>query len=197
MKKFIRYYLIVLLIGMSAGCSTVTVRTNAAQAADDPSLPNEGTVHRLFWGYFPLGGDYIVRDCSSKSLQSVNVHANWWEFIVTVVTGGIYCPVEVSYLCAKEASPELTGNPVSIEPVYSGTDTLVTLYIGYLKQDKVYWNWHAWLTNTKQQTRTSFTILAAKDTLNYLLSGFKNQVNYTVGFINESDPDLHLKLKSR
>jgi hypothetical protein len=193
MSKFIYSFLIITLFIELTGCSTVTVRTDAAQSITDPARPIEATVHRLFWGYFPIGGDYIARDCTSKSLQSVNFHSNWWEAIVTIATAGIYCPVEVNYLCAKEPLPQLSGNSIRIQNIYSGSDTLVTLYSSYLNQDKNYWKWQAWLTNSKQQAKKSFVILAEKDTLNYLLANLKNQFTYTIDFINKADTTLHVK----
>jgi len=198
MKKRMFFVVIVVLIVGIMGCFPVTIRTNAAQSITDPARPNEGTVHRMFWGYFPLGGDYIARDCSSMSLQRVNVHTSWWETIVTVLTAGIYCPVEVNYLCAKEPSPEsLIKESEDIQPIFFRDDTLTTLWVNGLRQAPLDWQWDAWLANSGEQAVKSYKVKAKQDTLLYLLRSIRNQIDYTIGFLNQSDTSLHIQKLSQ
>ncbi len=193
MNKRVFFVVIIVLIGAIIGCFPVTIRTDAAQSATDPARPMEGTVHRLFWGFFPLGGDYIARECSAMSLQRVNVHTNWWETIVTVLTAGIYCPVEVNYLCAKQDSPvSLIKESADIQPLLFKGDTLTALWINGLRQAPLDWQWDAWMTNARQQSVTQYTVKARQDTLLYLLRSINNQIDYTIGFLNAFDTSLHI-----
>lgn len=194
MKKSIPYILVGILIVGATQCSTVTIRTNA-QSETDPSYPNGGTVHRAFWGYFPLGGDYIVRECSSKSLESVDIHTNWWEAIVTALTAGIYCPVEVNYLCAKQAQPardSIFSESAPITPIYSGADTLVTIWVSYIHQTRTGWEWQAWLTDSKGAARPAITVSAEQDTLCYLVADTDNQIDFSIEFVNQADTSLRV-----
>lgn len=201
MKKSVLYILLVVLIMVATHCSTVTVRTDAAQSSTDPAFPREDRVDRLFWGYFPILGDYIVRDCPDGTLQRVSVHANWWETIVTVLTVGIYSPVQVTYLCAKESSPQsLIKESVDIEPILFRGDTLTALWINGLRQAPLDWQWDVWFTNPCTQAIPGVfdhPIIAKQDTLHYLIRSLKNQIDYTIGFLNQSDTSLHISKLSQ
>ena len=102
MKKQLSLYTIAAMLAINtSSCSTVRIRTNAAQPATLVCKSCEGKLNRWFWGYV-YNGEYLVNNCDSKALQAVQVKANFWQSVVTVVTLGVYCPVEVKWSCAKE-----------------------------------------------------------------------------------------------
>ena len=102
MKKQLSLYAILLLLAVeNSGCATVRVRTNAAQPAALVCKDCEGNLNRWFWGYL-YNGEYMAANCDSKALQAVQVKTTFWQAAVTVVTLGVYCPLQVIWSCAKE-----------------------------------------------------------------------------------------------
>lgn len=91
----------ILLAIETSSCTTVRVRTDAAQGDSIVCKTCQGKLNRWFWGYI-YNGEYLVNNCDSQALQEVQVKTNFWQGAVTVVTLGIYCPVEVKWTCAKE-----------------------------------------------------------------------------------------------
>ncbi|MEO6317028.1 MAG: hypothetical protein ABIU63_07575 [Chitinophagaceae bacterium] len=101
MKRQLLYYAIALLLTVEcSSCSTVRLRTNAAQGDALGCKSCEGNLNRWFWGYL-YNGEFAVNNCESKALQGVQVKTTFWQGTVTVLTLGIYCPVKVSWTCAK------------------------------------------------------------------------------------------------
>ncbi len=103
MKKIFPILFVIAVI-TDTGCATVRVRTNAAQGSTEESTAKPVTLHRWFWG-FVANSEYLVSSCPAKSLQEVHVKTKFWEGLVTVATLGIYAPVDVSWVCAKEEAP--------------------------------------------------------------------------------------------
>jgi Bor protein len=98
-KLLILYGSLLILASETTSCTTLRVSTDRAQAADCNTC--SGTLNRLFWGY-AYHGEYQVNRCDSKKLVSVQVKTNFWQGAVTVLTLGIYCPVTITWECAKE-----------------------------------------------------------------------------------------------
>ena len=98
MKNTIVIVLFAFVVLHLSACSTVTVRTDSSQSSDE--LPHTATLHRYLWGSI-WNGMYLASDCESKSLQSVEIQSTFWEGAVSVLTLGIYCPIDVKYYCAK------------------------------------------------------------------------------------------------
>lgn len=101
MKKLAASCLITVIIVADTGCSTVRIRTNAAQPGALVCKECEGKLNRWFWGYL-YNGEFSVNNCDSKALQGVQVKTTFWQGVITVATLGIYCPVNISWSCAKE-----------------------------------------------------------------------------------------------
>lgn len=99
-KNFFCYALAVTMLLECSSCATVRIRTNAAQGDDIACKSCQGNLNRWFWGYV-YNGEYLVNTCESRSLQQVQVKTNFWQGAVTVLTLGIYCPVKVTWTCAK------------------------------------------------------------------------------------------------
>jgi hypothetical protein len=178
--------LVVLILIADLACAPATIRTES-QSITDPALPHEATVHRALWGHLPVGGDYIVRDCSSYSLQRVSYHLNWWQAIATVGTLGIYCPVTVRYLCAKEESPESFVDMIMIKPLIIEPDTLTMLTVGYIEQTRSAWEWPAWLSDSHGTPKRFYVVGATPETVCKTMEDSNHQIEYTIGFMYEAD----------
>jgi hypothetical protein len=101
MTKKLFFYAIALFLCMeSSSCTTLRIRTGAAQGNELGCKACEGNLNRWFWGYL-YNSEYLVNSCESQALQAVQVKATFWQGTVTVLTIGIYCPVKVKWTCAK------------------------------------------------------------------------------------------------
>ncbi|MDO9373106.1 MAG: hypothetical protein V4725_18505 [Bacteroidota bacterium] len=102
MKTTLTFYAIIILLAVeTTGCTTVRIRTNAAQADSMVCKDCKYTLNRWFWGYL-YNGEVKIENCDSKALQAARVKTSFWQGAVAVVTLGIYCPVDVEWSCAKE-----------------------------------------------------------------------------------------------
>jgi len=102
MKIKLKWYSMLLVMTMElSSCSTVRIRTNAAQPAVRVCKACQGNLNRWLWGYV-YNGEYLVNNCTSEALQAVQVKTTFWQGLVTVVTLGVYCPVTVTWACAKQ-----------------------------------------------------------------------------------------------
>ena len=74
----------------------------------DPSTGyNKKTVHSLFWGL--AQENVTATDCDSLKINSVDevrITTNFGYALITVVTLGIWCPMEVEWKCAKPCPRE-------------------------------------------------------------------------------------------
>lgn len=66
-------------------------------------------VYSYFWGLINKPKDFIVPNCNNNNaLDEVRVTTNIGYSLLTVVTLGIYCPLEVQWKCHKP--PHREGN---------------------------------------------------------------------------------------
>lgn len=101
MSRKISPYAIILLIAIEcSSCTTLRIRTGAAQGDQLDCTTCQGNLNRWFWGYL-YNSEYLVNSCPSQALQGVQVKTNFWQGAITVVSLGIYCPVKVKWTCAK------------------------------------------------------------------------------------------------
>lgn len=79
------------------------VRTVAdSQVQRDPN-PRDTIVYVYFWGLKQPA--IIAAGCVSGTLQEVQTSTNLGYALLTVMTLGIVCPIEVKYVCAKPIRP--------------------------------------------------------------------------------------------
>jgi hypothetical protein len=84
-----------------------------SSAEFDPSTNYQHkTVHSLFWGLVQErenGIDVVTDDCDSlkiHKMDEVRVTTNYGYALITVVTLGIWCPMEIEWKCAKPCPQE-------------------------------------------------------------------------------------------
>ncbi len=78
-----------------------------AVAVENPSPATEyegRTVHALLWGAFQTRTS--ATNCESNALDEVRVNSNFGYLAVSVLSLGIYVPLEVEWRCAKEPPRE-------------------------------------------------------------------------------------------
>ncbi|MEO5928296.1 MAG: hypothetical protein ABIR47_00045 [Candidatus Kapaibacterium sp.] len=99
MTKSLRATIISICVIALQGCYHTRLMTNAAPATDY----HHTTSNSLFWG---LVQDNVVPDnCPNGSMQEVRVTSNLGYSLITVVTLGIWSPIDVEWRCAKRDAP--------------------------------------------------------------------------------------------
>lgn len=88
-----------------AGCYGYRVDVNKT----DPITEAESkTAHSLFWGLYQ-DPQYIVADnCHSNALNDVYITTNYGYAFVTVISLGIWAPIDVEWRCAEK--PQADGH---------------------------------------------------------------------------------------
>lgn len=101
-----RLYLVILVlftVSLQTGC----YHYHVTAPKPDPATEFESrTVHSFLWGL--IQSDNVeASDCLSNALDEVHITNNFSYSVVTVVTLGIWAPLDVQWRCAKE--PSLNG----------------------------------------------------------------------------------------
>jgi Bor protein len=81
------------------GCYHTRLLTNGPPATDYRSQ----TVHQMWWGL--VQPNIVPDNCPSDAVQEVRVTSNLGYSLLTVLSLGIWSPVEVEWRCAKNPSP--------------------------------------------------------------------------------------------
>jgi hypothetical protein len=111
--KTMNYWIIALLVGASfltQGCYHYRI----ASAVQDPSTSyQKKTVNSYFWGLVQgkkeNGIDVVTKNCDSININKIDevvVSTNFGYALITVVTLGIWCPMEIKWKCAKPCERE-------------------------------------------------------------------------------------------
>ena len=100
-----RLYLVILILfffSLQTGC----YHYHVTAPKPDPATEYESrTVHSFLWGL--IQSDNVEdSDCLSYALDEVHITNNFGYSVVTVVTLGIWAPLDVQWRCAKEPSPD-------------------------------------------------------------------------------------------
>lgn len=95
---------------LNTGCYTYRVATRAQPATDDLATTKK-YAYSLFWGI--LNNPQVIKtpNCDQLGVNGVaemTVRTNFGYALLTVATLGIYCPVTVSWKCAKPCNPNGT-----------------------------------------------------------------------------------------
>lgn len=94
--------IILLLFGFSmTGCYGYRVEV---LKPDPITEPESKTAHSLFWGLLQ-NPQYIVADnCHSNALNDVYITTNYGYAFITVLSLGIWAPLDVEWRCAEKPS---------------------------------------------------------------------------------------------
>jgi hypothetical protein len=84
----------------AAGCSTTTVSVPNPDPVTEYREHNT-TAHTFFWGLVQDPQTVVAANCESNSLDNVRVSTNYGFALVTVLSLGIWSPLEVNWRCAE------------------------------------------------------------------------------------------------
>jgi|GraSoiStandDraft_12_1057312.scaffolds.fasta_scaffold1080552_1 Bor protein len=102
MPRMLRTTLLTAAIVVAAGCYHTRVFTNGQPATEY----TQKTAHSLFWGLVQQDvKPPITNNCVSNAMQEVRVTTNFGYAFLTVVTLGIWSPMEIEWRCAKQPPP--------------------------------------------------------------------------------------------
>jgi hypothetical protein len=84
----------------AAGCSTTTVSVPNPDPVTEYREGNK-TANTFFWGLVQDPQTVVAENCESNSLDNVRVSTNYAFALVTVLSLGIWSPLEVNWRCAE------------------------------------------------------------------------------------------------
>jgi hypothetical protein len=92
-----------LALALASGCANYQVRI----ADSDPMVPHyEGrTMHAYFWGLV-MNPEILHAKCEQQAINDVEVRRNFLHDLASVLTLGIWMPLEIRYRCN---SPDTNG----------------------------------------------------------------------------------------
>jgi len=85
---------------LAAGCSTTTVSVPNPDPVTEYRERNM-TAHTFFWGLVQDPQTVVATNCESNSLDNVRVSTNYGYALVTVLSLGIWSPLDVNWRCAE------------------------------------------------------------------------------------------------
>ncbi len=91
--------LLALAFASTIATSCYHVRTVANPETQRHNIPTSQTAWVLFWGL--AQPRILAPECKSEAFQDVRTSTNLGYALLTVVTLGIVCPLDVEYTCAK------------------------------------------------------------------------------------------------
>ncbi len=60
------------------------------------------TAHSLVWGLIQIPQDVVATNCHSNSIDEVYIQSNLGYSFVTVLTLGLWAPLEIQWRCAEK-----------------------------------------------------------------------------------------------
>ncbi len=95
--------LTLLTIVMLQGCYGYRVQVSAP---DPVTEPEQTIAHSLFWGLLQVPQDVVAQDCLSNALDEVYITSNYAYAFATVVTLGVWAPLNVEWRCAERSADD-------------------------------------------------------------------------------------------
>ena len=100
-----RIAVVLLFTGLAAvqGCANYQVRI-----PDSDPLEKKyqgGTMHALFWGAY-VTPELMAAECQGEAINDVVIESNYFYDFASVVTVGLWMPIDVSYRCR---APDIDG----------------------------------------------------------------------------------------
>ena len=97
---YARAVVLALLLASVSGCYHYQVAAAGPAGANPSTFPQSTTLHAVFWG---LGQDQTLEHvcAQDEALARVRTTSNFGYTLLTVVTLGMWAPVQVEYACAN------------------------------------------------------------------------------------------------
>lgn len=95
-----RAVVLAVLLASTPGCYHYRVAAAGPAGANPSTFPQSATLHAVLWG---LGQDQTLEHvcAQDEALAHVRTTSNFGYTLLTVVTLGIWAPVQVEYACAN------------------------------------------------------------------------------------------------
>jgi Bor protein len=91
---------------LNESCYHYEVATKAQPATN--TVPEKITVHSFLWGLYQSPKIITTPLCDTlevNGVSKVKFTTNFGYSLITVITLGIYCPVQIEWYCSKPCSP--------------------------------------------------------------------------------------------
>ena len=103
MRNKSHFTALVLLLSLIQGCYGYRI----VVPQSDPVVDcDKETVHSLFWGLINDPQQIVAEECVSNSLHEVRVSINTGYIILSVVTLGIWMPMDIECKCGPQPDGE-------------------------------------------------------------------------------------------
>jgi hypothetical protein len=98
--SYTRAVVLAFLLASAPGCYHYQVAAAGPAGANPSTFPQSATLHAVFWG---LGQDQTLEHvcAQDEALARVRTTSNFGYTLLTVVTLGMWAPVQVEYACAN------------------------------------------------------------------------------------------------
>lgn len=103
MLKRVVLIVIVGTIAVGNGCYHYRISARGEAATEY----QKKTMHALFWGL--VQENQFADNCQGAGIHEVRVSTNFGYVLASVVTLGIWVPVDVEWKCAREAPPDTSA----------------------------------------------------------------------------------------
>jgi hypothetical protein len=88
-----KIHLLCIMLLLSSGCMSVLVQGRGS----NPDSPVPATYHGSLWSSTLWEEDWIASKSRKESLTSVRIRTNYLYALVTVITLGIYAPIDMEW----------------------------------------------------------------------------------------------------
>ena len=92
--------IVVATVVVTSGC----YHYRLAMHGEGVTEPHKKTMHALFWGL--IQENEFADNCLGQGIHEVRVSTNFGYALVSVVTLGIWVPMDIEWTCAGEAPPD-------------------------------------------------------------------------------------------
>ena len=97
---YARVVLLALLLASAQGCYHYRVAASGPAGANPSTFPQSTTLHSVLWGL--VQDQTLEHVCAQdEALARVHTTSNFGYTLLTVVTLGLWAPVQVEYACAN------------------------------------------------------------------------------------------------
>jgi hypothetical protein len=110
--RSVRVVVLAVLLASTQGCYHYQVAAAGPAGANPSTFPQSTTLHAVFWGL--VQDQALTRVCTQdEALARVRTTSNFGYTLLTVVTLGLWAPVQVEYACANPtpATGTIGGSP--------------------------------------------------------------------------------------
>ena len=103
LKQVFTFLILITSLAIAQGCAEYQVRVPSEHPADINY--QGGTMNAWFWGKWNSPQVMAAEECDITGINDVLIKRNYLNDLISVITLGIYMPIEVNFRCLS-AGPE-------------------------------------------------------------------------------------------